>query len=217
MGRVRVYIASSLDGFIAGPHDDIAWLEAPRPAWAPMAAGPWADAEPDALGFEGFMADVGAMLMGRRTYDVVSAMGGEWPYGNTPILVATGRPLPDAPATVTGASAPIANLLDEARTLAAGRDVYLDGGSVIRQALDADLIDELTVTLHPTVLGSGHPLFAGVEHRRHITVTDVRRYGDGMVQLTLTPARPPRDASPVPEGGGPARDQDPGEPPLGLA
>ncbi|WP_144276184.1 dihydrofolate reductase family protein [Demequina sp. NBRC 110053] len=215
MGRIRVFIASSLDGFIAGPHDDIAWLEAPRPEWAPMAGGAWASAPSDALDFDGFMADVGAMLMGRGTYDVVRAMGGSWPYGDTPILVATGRPLTDAPPTVTVASAPIANLIEEARTLAEGKDVYVDGGSIIRQALDADLIDEMTVTLHPTVLGAGHALFAGAEHRRHITVTDVRRYGDGMVQLTLVPAREPRDARPVPEDGGPA--EAPVEPPKGLA
>ena len=49
MGQVRVYIASSLDGFIAGPGDDIAWLERPRPSWAPMAGGPWAEVAVDAL------------------------------------------------------------------------------------------------------------------------------------------------------------------------
>jgi len=220
MGRVRVYIASSLDGFIAGPHDDIAWLDAPRPAWAPMAAPPWASTAPDAVGYDEFMADVGAILMGRRTYDVVAAMDVEWPYGDVPVIVATGRPLePEAP-SVTTASAPIDNLVAEAREAARGKDVYVDGGSIIRQALDAGLIDELIVTLHPTLLGAGHPLFAGVESRHHITVRDVRRYGDGLVQLTLTPAREPQDVSAVPEGGGPAadvEDKDPGEPPLGLA
>ena len=215
MGRVRVYIASSLDGFIAGAHDDISWLEAPRPDWAPMAAGSWAEEPPRALGFEEFMAHVGAMVMGRRTYDVVSAIEGPWAYGETPVLVATGRPLDSAHRSVTSASAPIANLLDEARRLAGGKDVYLDGGSVIRQALDAGLIDEMTVTLHPTVLGTGRALFAGAEHRHPITVTDVRRYGDGMVQLTLEPAREPRDESPVPQDGGPADAS--GELPNGLA
>lgn len=213
---MRAYIASSIDGFIAGPRDDIDWLEAPRPAWAPMAAGPWGDHPADALGYDGFIADVGAMLMGRRSYDVVAGMGVEWPYGDLPIIVATGRPLGGAPATVTTASAPIANLVSEAQNAAGGKDVYIDGGSIIRQALDAELIDELIVTLHPTVLGSGHPLFAGAEHRHHITVTDVRRYGDGMVQVTLVPAREPRDESPVPADGGPAPDAG-DEPPLGLA
>lgn len=180
-----------------------------------MATGPWADAAPDALGFEEFTADVGAMLMGRRTFDVVHGMDLAWPYGDLPILVATGRPLTHAPATVTPASAPIANLVAEALALADGKDVYVDGGSVIRQALDAGLVDQMVVTLHPTILGAGHPLFAGAEQRHHITVTDVRRYGDGMVQLTLEPAREPRDDRPVPEDGGPA--DAPAEPPYGLA
>ena len=215
MGKVRVFIASSIDGFIAGPHDDIAWLEAPRPPWAPMASGRWADAPGDAATYDDFAADVGAILMGRRTFDVVSSMGGDWPYGETPVLVATGRPLEGAPATVRSASAPIANLVDEARALAAGKDVYVDGGSVVRQALDAELIDQAIVTLHPTVLGAGHPLFAGAEQRHHITITDVRRYGDGMVQLTMEPARRPRDERPVPEGGGPADAE--AELPNGLA
>ncbi|MFW2514551.1 dihydrofolate reductase family protein [Demequina sp. SO4-13] len=216
MGRVRAYIAASLDGFIAGPRDDIDWLEAPRPPWAPMASGPWSEHPDDAVGYETFIADVGAILMGRRTYDVASGLDIDWPYGDLPVIVATGRPVSDAPATVRPASAPIANLVAEAKDAAGDQDVYIDGGSVIRQALDEGLIDELIVTLHPTVLGAGHPLFAGAEHRHHITVTEVRRYGDGMVQLTLVPAREPRDESPVPEGGGPAADAV-AEPPLGLA
>lgn len=213
---MRAYIASSIDGFIAGPHDDIAWLEAPRPAWAPMASGRWAEQPADALTYDEFFADVGAMLMGRRSYDVVAGLGVEWPYGDVPIIVATGRPLERPQPTVRTASAPIANLVAEARDAAGGKDVYIDGGSVIRQALDGGLIDELAVTLHPTVLGAGHPLFAGAESRHHITVTDVRRYGDGMVQLTMKPAREPRDESPVPVDGGPAADAG-AEPPLGLA
>src|SRR5690554_4500034 len=169
MGQVRVYIASSLDGFIAGPGDDIAWLERPRPSWAPMAGGPWAEVAVDALQYEDFIADVGAILMGRRTYDVMSDMPGPWAYGDMPLLVATGRPLDGAPPSVSGASAPIANLVAEARALAGEKDVYLDGGSLIRQALDAGLIDEMVVTLHPTVLGAGHSLFAGAQERHHIT------------------------------------------------
>lgn len=216
MGRVRAYIASSIDGFIAGPHDELDWLEAPRPTWAPMAGGAWKSHPADALGYEDFFADVGAMLMGRRTYDVVSRLDIDWPYGETPILVATERPLDGAPPSVRAASGPIANLVAEALEAANGDDVYIDGGSMIRQALDEGLIDELIVTLHPTVLGAGRPLFAGSDRRHHITVTDVRRYGDGMVQLTMTPATAPRDESPVPDGGGPATDAG-GEPPLGLA
>ncbi len=206
MSRVLVYCAMSLDGFIAGPRDDIAWLEAPRPAWAPMADGRWADASVDGIDYDDFFSGIGAMLMGRRTFDVVHSMG-QWFYGDTPVIVATGRPLPtdaNMPPTVAAGSAPIANLVAEAKEAAGDKDVYLDGGSLIRQALDAELVDEMIVTLHPTILGAGHPLFAGVDRRHMVTVSEVRRFGEGMVQLRMRPARAPRDDSPLPEQGGPA-------------
>ncbi|WP_430868926.1 dihydrofolate reductase family protein [Demequina aurantiaca] len=185
-GRVRVYIACSLDGFIADVHDGLDWLTQPRAERAPLARGNWAERTSDALGYDDFMRDVGSMLMGRRTYDVVSAFA-QWPYGDTPVIVATSRPLDNPPPTVTTASAPIKNLIAEAQDAAAGKDVYLDGGSLIRQALDADQIDQIIVTQMPTVLGRGHALFAGADNARELTVTDVLKFDAGMVQLHLTP------------------------------
>ena len=78
MSRVRVFIAASLDGFIAGPNDELDWLHHP---------------EGGEDTFTPFFRQIGAMLMGRRTYDVIRDFEGEWPYGDTPILVATTRPL----------------------------------------------------------------------------------------------------------------------------
>ena len=81
MGRTRVFIASSLDGFIAGPEDDLSWLPAVL------------DPSPDAISFSSFMKEIGAMLMGRRTYDMVAGFDGPWPYGAVPVSVATHRAL----------------------------------------------------------------------------------------------------------------------------
>ncbi|WP_160297484.1 dihydrofolate reductase family protein [Demequina flava] len=203
MGEVKAYCAMSVDGFIAGPGDDLSWLDAERPAWAPMSAEAWAQRDQDGIAFADFYGGVGAMLMGRRTFDVVHGMN-EWFYGEMPILIATGRPLPQSRPTVRAASAPIANLVAEAQELAGDNHVYLDGGSVIRQALDAGLVDEAIVTIHPTILGAGHPLFAGAEQRHPVTITDVRNYAGGMVQVTMRPAREPVDTSPLPDDGGPA-------------
>jgi len=185
-GRVRVYIACSLDGFIAGVHDGLDWLTQPRAERAPLASGNWAERPADALSYDDFICDVGCLLMGRRTYDVVSRFD-DWPYGDLPLIVATSRALENARATVTTASAPIKNLIAEAHDAAGGKDVYLDGGSLIRQALDADQIDQLIVTQMPTVLGRGHALFAGADNPRELTVTDVLKFEDGMVQLHLMP------------------------------
>ena len=186
MSRVRVYIASSLDGFIAGPGDDLSWLPGADPA---NPTPPPAPADPGALSYEAFIADVGVILLGRGTYDVVRGFDG-WYYGDTPVLVATTRPLDaDPPPTVRAVSGGIGEIVAEARRLAAPKDVYLDGGVLIRQAAEADLIDELTVTLAPVALGAGHPLFAGMKRRYPLEILSHHDFPGGMVQLRMRPRR----------------------------
>jgi dihydrofolate reductase len=187
--QVRVYIACSLDGFIAGPGDDLSWLPGADPAASSPPEGPSPPADPGALGFDQFMANVGALLMGRRTYDVVAGFGGSWPYGGRPVLVSTRRPLQPVVPAVRSVVGPIAELIGEARAAAAGKDVYIDGGALIRQALDAGLIDHLIVTVVPVVLGEGVPLFAGASRRCPLEFTGHYRFGGGMVQLHARPVR----------------------------
>jgi dihydrofolate reductase len=178
-GRVRVYIAMSIDGFIAGPNDELDWLGDPS-ADATLPEG--------VLGFEAFLAQIGCMVMGRRTWDVVSGFDG-WFYGELPILVPTSRPLQPGRATVRATSGPIDAVLDEALAIAAGKDVYVDGGHVVRAALDAGRVDELVITMAPVVLGAGLPLFAGVTRRHAMQLVSHRDYGRGMLQLVLRPSR----------------------------
>ncbi|MCA9300246.1 MAG: dihydrofolate reductase family protein [Phycisphaerales bacterium] len=180
-GRVRVYIATSIDGFIAGPDDDLSWLPGADPAASTNDVGPPAD--PDALTYEAFMADVGALLMGRRTYDVVAGFDMDWPYGETPVLVATTRRLDPPASSVRVVSGDVGDLVRDALEAANGRDVYLDGGNLIRQALDAGLVDEVVTTIAPVVLGRGHSLFAGVERQHAMQLVAHRRFTHGMVQL----------------------------------
>ncbi len=174
MGQVRVFIASSIDGFIAGDDNDLSWLPPPGP-------------DGDDHGYSAFMAGVGALLMGRRTFDVVAAFDGPWPFGDMPVLVATSSPLPASTAPgVVAVTGDVRAMVDAARHAAGDRDVYLDGGALIRTALDAGLIDDVIVTLVPRVLGRGVPLFAGVE-RRHTfdLVSATPRHG--LVQLRYRP------------------------------
>lgn len=178
-GLVRVYIATSIDGFIAGPADELDWLGDPSPDDV---------VPPGAVGFGAFMADVGSMLMGRRTYDVVRGMGPDWYYGATPILVRTRRPLDaDPPATARAIEGPIERCLDEALEQAGGRDVYVDGGATVRAALDAGRVDDVIVTMAPVVLGRGVPLFAGLERRHRMEIVSHVDYGRGMVQWRFRP------------------------------
>lgn len=171
-GPVRVFIASSLDGFIAGPDDDLSWL--------PPGGG-------EDHGYDEFMAATGAVLMGRTSYDVVVGFDAAWPYGDTPVFVATSRPLDPVVPTVHAVTG------DPDRILAAVHErttggIYVDGGVLIRQFMEAGLIDELTVTIVPVILGAGTPLFAGLPQRRRLELTRCRSYPSGLVSMTYRPA-----------------------------
>lgn len=186
-GEVHVYIATSLDGFIAGPGDDLSWLTGPE---GPTPEGPPAPSDPGALSYEAFTRGVGAMLMGRRTYDVVRGFDMPWYYGDMPVLVATTRPLDEgAPPTVRAVSGDVHELVAEAKRVAAPKNVYIDGGVLIRQAAEADLIDELTITLAPIALGAGLPLFEGMPKRYPLEVFGHHDFPGGMVQIRARPKR----------------------------
>ncbi len=175
--RVRVFIAASLDGFIAGPDGDLSWLPAPPQ-----------DSEED-FGWREFIADIGCLLMGRATYDAVAAMEIDWPHPERETLIATTRSLDNAPPRVQTAHGDIAALISKAKTLAQGKDVYLDGGNLIRQALDAELVDHLILTLCPVILGAGHPLFAGTRQRHGLALLEQRAIPGGLIQLSYAPER----------------------------
>ena len=170
-----VYIGTSLDGFIAGPDHDLSWLPEPP-----------ADSGED-HGWAAFIADIGCHLMGRGTYDVVAAMDVAWPYPERDTIIATHRPLDDPPPRVYAAQGSIQDLVARARECAGGKDVYIDGGNLIRQALDAGLVDEMIVTQCPIVLGGGHALFAGTKQRHPLKLVSVRELTDGVVQVTYVP------------------------------
>lgn len=173
MSKTRVFIACSLDGFIAGPNHELDWLPQGSP-----------DIEDT---FSPFFKEVGALLMGRRTYDVVSGFDGPWPYGQKPVLVATTRPLEPKAPSVRAVSGSVEELVDLARETAAPGDVYLDGGGLIRSALDAGLVDEVTLTVVPVVLGEGVPLFAGASQRHQLSLKKSRPIGGGLVELIYEP------------------------------
>lgn len=179
--RVRVYLGCSLDGCIAGPDNDISFLNdyAPDP-----------DAPSAGLEFGEFMSQIGALLMGRRTYQVPLDYDA-WHYGDVPVLVATHHPLPPAPqgGTAWAVEGPIESLIDQAKTAAGHKDVYLDGGNLVRQALDAGLVDELCLTFLPVVLGRGVRLWEGLQRRTELHFEPPVMHGGRMVQVTARVSR----------------------------
>lgn len=185
MKRVRVYLGCSLDGCLAGPNHDLSFLTqyAPPEGSVESTAG---------LGFEEFLGQVGALLMGRRTYQVLLDHDA-WHYGDRPVLVATHNPLPPAPkgGKAWAVQGPIAQLVSEAKAAAGGKDVYLDGGDLVRQGLDAGLVDELCLTFLPLILGQGIRLWDGLQNRTDLKFDAPTFHQNGMVQITAQARRSP--------------------------
>ncbi len=171
----RVFIAQSLDGFIARADGSIDWLEA-----ATTAAPPGDD-----LGYAAFMATIDALVMGRSTFETVASFR-PWPYGATPVVVLSSRleSLPGStPDTVSlhrgGLAALVADLAARGLTR-----LYVDGGRTIQGFLAENLIDELTITTLPVLLGGGKPLFGAVPADVHLQHQSTRAFECGFVQST---------------------------------
>jgi dihydrofolate reductase len=176
-GKVAAAVAVSLDGFIAGPGDspeEALGLNGDRLfTWfydgdTPGRFYPWMKmSAPSAAAFDGFIARIGAVITGRRTYDVASAWHGEGEVPGAPLFVVTHH-IPDE---VTPADLPytfvtdgIASAVRQTLAAASGKDVRLMGASIVQQCLRSGLLDELTIEIVPTLLGRGVRLLDGIEH-----------------------------------------------------
>ena len=186
MTKVAAGITTSLDGYITGPDDGPGrglGEGGERLHWW-VFGGPWRyedGARGEATGvdrayLEEAMARFGAVVAGRTTYDITGAWGGQNPFG-VPLFVVTHR-LQDAPPPASGFrfAAGVAEAVAAAREAAGGRDVSVMGGaSVIRQALAAGLVDELSISIAPLVLGGGKRLFDGFDQTVILEQTAVRQ------------------------------------------
>ncbi len=170
MIEVTYYVAISLDGYIATREGGLDWLDC-------------AQAEGEDYGYESFFASVDALAMGRATYDTVQQFG-FWPYGEKPCWVWTHRPVDSAEAAVrqTAESPQAVVAAAEAEGLS---HLWLVGGGQLATAFrDAGLITRIIISVIPTILGSGLPLFAGVETSEVLALEECQRYETGVVQMT---------------------------------
>jgi dihydrofolate reductase len=181
MSRIRVYLGCSLDGCIAGPEHDLSFLGEHAPEVGVQ----------DGLSFDDFLSGIGVLLMGRRTYQVILDHD-VWHYGDRLVLVATHHELPTAPqgGKAKAVCGPISELVAEAKSLAGGKDVYLDGGDLVRQGLNAQLVDEICLTFLPLVLGHGIRLWEGLHQRNDLVFAPPVMHGSRMVQVTARVLRP---------------------------
>lgn len=187
--RCSVFIATSLDGCIARADGALDWLPGADPAAEGFDGTPdGADHDGPDSGYDAFMADVDVIVMGRATCETVLGFGIGWPYPR-PVVVLTSRPLPPLPdgADVRAARGDVQDVVRGLET-EGFTHAYVDGGDVIQQFLRADLVDDMTITVAPVLLGDGIRLFGELPADRWFEPGEPRRLGD-MVQTTWTRRR----------------------------
>lgn len=173
--RTIFYTATSLDGFLATPDDDLAWLDQRPP--------------PSEDTYTPFIANVGTICMGSATYEFLlrhHAKGNPWMY-TQPVWVFTTRKLPVPPGTdvrfVKGDVRPVHAAMQAA---APGKDVWVcGGGGLAAKFLAAGLLDELVVTVASCTLGAGKPL---LPIRANLRLLGARALGENFAELRYAPA-----------------------------
>lgn len=152
MSAYRYYTATTLDGFLADPDDNLDWLlSQPIDETGPMSYGE-------------FIGDVGAVVMGATTYEWVCRNALEdaaWPYAQ-PSFVLSHRDLVPVAENVSIVAGPVADLRSRLEAAAGGKDVWIvGGGDLATQCAQAGMLDEVVVSIAPVMLGAGRPLFTG--------------------------------------------------------
>lgn len=167
--RVIVYIAMSLDGFIAGPNDDLSFLSSVQ-------------REGEDYGYAEFVAQVDSVIVGKRTYDTVINLGYEFPHKDKDSWIIT-RTEQAADGNVKFYSGDLKQLVEEL-TSKEGKNIFVDGGAwVVNELLRHQLIDEIHLSIVPVLLGAGVRLFQGNYPSDHFHLVQTQSYDSGLVKM----------------------------------
>ena len=171
MVTAHVFIATSLDGYIAREDGDINWLlERDDPA--------------EDHGYDSFIADKDMIVMGRGSYEKVSAFE-TWPY-DRPVLVLSkqlaGTPVPDVLRGKVQFSGSTPRQALEMLGKQNVRRIYVDGGQLVQSFLRDGLIADMVITTVPVLLGSGRPLFGSLPQDIDLKLVSSRTFPSGLVQ-----------------------------------
>ena len=174
--KKSVYIATSLDGFIARENGDLDWLP-----------GSDGTTESEDFGYNKFFESVDVMIMGRKTFEKVLSFG-EWPYLNKKVIVLsdTYKQIPqDFKGNVELKSGSPEEIIKELITKGY-KQAYIDGGKTIQKFLQAGQIDELIITRVPVMLGKGIPLFGPLNKSISLKLLNITSFHNGFVQSHYT-------------------------------
>lgn len=169
--RNSVFIATSIDGFIADKNGGIDWLNStPNP-------------NNEDLGYMPFMESIDGILMGRNTFEIVCSFDIDWPYA-IPVFVLSNS-LKELPKEYAEKAFIVNGSLDKVLDNIHNKglyNLYIDGGTTIRNFLKEDLIDDLILTTIPIVLGKGIPLFSNNSPTLDFDLVSSKVYLEQIVQ-----------------------------------
>ena len=170
MRKVVLQLAVSLDGYIEGPRGEYDWCLTDQD-----------------YGMSEFFKRIDCVFYGRKSYELTLTMGDaempalpsltEYVFSTTLKEVRPGAILINS------------NIEDKVKRIKdeAGRDIWLFGGaSLTTSLLNLGLVDEISLAVHPIILGGGKPLFSNISHRVALTLSDTKTYSSGLVSLTYT-------------------------------
>lgn len=166
--KVVLYIAMSLDGYIAKPNDDLSFLNI-------------VEKEGEDYGYSAFISTVDTVILGRKTYDWVTAQV-DFPHADKESYVITRTPKPSKGRTIfyTGNLKDLINDLKNKE----GKNIFCDGGAVlVNELLKEQLIDELIISVIPILVGEGKKLFVEGNPEQKLQLSSVKNYDTGLVQL----------------------------------
>ena len=171
MRKIKLFIAISVDGFIAQPNDDLSFLKL-------------VEKEGEDYGYATFTSTIDTIIIGRKTYDyVVKEIGAEhYDNGKRDVYVITRTERPDNGRVKfhTGDLTDLATKLKSEK----GKDIYCDGGAdVIHELIKNDLIDELTISIVPILVGNGTRLFKEGRPEHLLEFVRAKTFETGLTQL----------------------------------
>lgn len=171
MRKLSIFIATSVDGYIAKPNDDLGFLKL-------------VEKEGEDYGYAQFTDTIDTLIIGRKTYDyVVKEIGpSHYDNGDREVYIITRSPRPKVGKTnfYTGDPGDLVRQLKSRE----GKDIYCDGGAeVIHELLKQDLIDELIISIVPVLLGSGTRLFKDGRPELPLELVRTETFDTGLTQV----------------------------------
>ncbi|PTM01862.1 MAG: dihydrofolate reductase [Bacteroidetes bacterium] len=169
MPKVILYISCSLDGYLAGPENDLSFLEKVHIAG-------------EDYGYTTFVDGVDSVIVGRKTYQWVIDQGFEYPHADKETYIIT-RNTRESEGKRHFYTGDLKQLVAELKNRGS-KDIYCDGGAeIVNLMLKQKLIDEIILSVVPVILGDGTPLFKNGLPKSELTLLNSQSYASGLVQL----------------------------------